>query len=236
MQKNIKTNSAQRGFTLVELSIVLVIIGLIVGGVLVGQSLIQAAKVRAQLTQLDQLDAAMNAFRAKFDCLPGDCAAASGVTNAAGDGNGLIAYSSTWADDLESALAWSQMSSQGMVSGTFTPNATFSTGQIGAAKLGGFIMIGADTTTNYYALANYAADLATTPAIAADAARTIDAKRDDGIPETGSTVAVDDSNDPFGAVDFPADSGNLAACVDTAGIYQTGSKTATCTLRVRASG
>jgi hypothetical protein len=51
---------------------VLVIIGLIVGGVLVGQSLISAAEVRAQITQIEKYNAAVNTFRSKFNAIPGD--------------------------------------------------------------------------------------------------------------------------------------------------------------------
>src|SRR6266852_226786 len=63
---------AERGFTLIELSIVLVIIGLIVGGILVGQDLIKAAQLRATITQLERYDATVNTFRTKFNGLPGD--------------------------------------------------------------------------------------------------------------------------------------------------------------------
>jgi prepilin-type N-terminal cleavage/methylation domain-containing protein len=59
-------------FTLIEMSIVLVIIGLIVGGVLVGQSLISAAAVRAQISQIERYQTAVNAFRDKYSGLPGD--------------------------------------------------------------------------------------------------------------------------------------------------------------------
>ena len=60
------------GFTLIEMSIVLVIIGLIVGGVLVGQSLIAAATVRSQISQIEKYNIAVNTFREKFGFLPGD--------------------------------------------------------------------------------------------------------------------------------------------------------------------
>lgn len=63
----------QRGFTLIELSIVLMVIGLIVGGVLVGRDLIHAAEIRKTISQYEQFNTAVNAFRGKYNCLPGDC-------------------------------------------------------------------------------------------------------------------------------------------------------------------
>ena len=63
----------KKGFTLIELSIVLVIIGLIIGGVLVGQDLIQAGKIRAQVKQLQDFELAYNTFELKYGCMPGDC-------------------------------------------------------------------------------------------------------------------------------------------------------------------
>ncbi len=63
-------------FTLVELAIVLVIIGLIIGGVLVGQTLITVAGLRAQSKQFIQIDTAALVFKNKYADLPGDMPAA----------------------------------------------------------------------------------------------------------------------------------------------------------------
>lgn len=60
------------GFTLLELSIVLVIIGLIVGGVLAGRDLIDAANLRATVSQLEKYNTAVNTFKLKYNALPGD--------------------------------------------------------------------------------------------------------------------------------------------------------------------
>lgn len=61
------------GFTLIELSIVMVIIGLIVGGILAGKALIQQAEVRSAASKLLQFDSSYNAFRLKYNCIMGDC-------------------------------------------------------------------------------------------------------------------------------------------------------------------
>lgn len=60
------------GFTLIELSIVLVIIGLLVGGVLVGRDLISAAEIRSQINQIENYKSSVNAFKLKYGYLPGD--------------------------------------------------------------------------------------------------------------------------------------------------------------------
>lgn len=78
---------AERGFTLVELSIVLVIIGLLIGGILVAQSMIGTAKVTASVKLLQQFDIAVSNFQTQYNSLPGDSALFQG------NGDGLIADS-----------------------------------------------------------------------------------------------------------------------------------------------
>ncbi len=92
----------KRAFTLIELSIVLVIIGLLAGGVLFGRDLIKAAEIRAQISQIERYNTAVHTFRLKYNALPGDMkaseVAAAGFavlpnrvgTQAQGDGNGLL--------------------------------------------------------------------------------------------------------------------------------------------------
>lgn len=83
----------QDGFTLIELSIVLVIISLLVGGVLVGNDLIEAAKLRKDQSLIQEYDTAANTFRLKYNYLPGDLpnAATFGFDAASsGDGNKRI--------------------------------------------------------------------------------------------------------------------------------------------------
>ena len=78
-------------FTLVELSIVLVIIGLIIGGVMVGRDLINTATVRSQVSQIEKYNSAVNTFHGKYGCLPGDCAiAATYGLGQNGNGDGAV--------------------------------------------------------------------------------------------------------------------------------------------------
>jgi len=76
----------RRGFTLIELSIVLVVIGLFIGGILVGKSLVEAAQINAVIRQLTQYDVAVNNFHSKFKQLPGD----TNLLPHPGNNNGII--------------------------------------------------------------------------------------------------------------------------------------------------
>jgi prepilin-type N-terminal cleavage/methylation domain-containing protein len=171
----------QVGFTLIELSIVLVIIGLIVGGVLVGQDLIKAAEIRATIGQYEKYNSAMNTFRTKYNGMPGDLVAAQSTafgldptagahagTTGLGDGNGLI--TDTAATNLnapvgETVLIWQQLSAANLLDGSYGAALTTG-GQLGAsptpalylppAKLGrgNYWIAGSSAGLNYYGLAS----------------------------------------------------------------------------------
>lgn len=68
-----KRGASEKGFTLIELSIVLVIIGLLAAGILVGRDMIRAAELRSVITDVQTFRTAVNTFSVKYNCLPGDC-------------------------------------------------------------------------------------------------------------------------------------------------------------------
>jgi prepilin-type N-terminal cleavage/methylation domain-containing protein len=89
-----KSLKNQDGFTLVEIAIVMVIIGLLIGGVLKGQAMVQNAKVKRVVKQGDELRAAIMTFYDKYGVYPGDENIAAIPPNGAdgeGNGNGQIA-------------------------------------------------------------------------------------------------------------------------------------------------
>lgn len=114
----------QNGFTLIEIAIVLVIIGLLLGGVLKGQELITSARVRNLISQQDGFKAAYFAFQDRYRALPGDYAQATtniiGATQN-GNGNGQIEGGATL---NESILAWEHLSRAGFINGSYTYAAT----------------------------------------------------------------------------------------------------------------
>lgn len=80
-----RCSSCVSGFTLVELSIVIVIIGLIVAGVTAGNALVRQAQLRAVGTNVDKFQAAIYAFKLQYNALPGDFNNASAVWGTACD-------------------------------------------------------------------------------------------------------------------------------------------------------
>lgn len=120
--------SKRSGFSLVELSIVLVVLGLLVGGVLSGQSLIRAAELRSISTEYGKFNTARLSFRDKYFALPGDMSnayqfwgaacganATTSSTGCNGDGDGII---ETIAPS-ENVKAWEHMVRAGLIEGSY---------------------------------------------------------------------------------------------------------------------
>jgi len=113
----------QSGFTLIEIAIVLVIIGLLLGGVLKGQELITSARVRNLISTQDGIKAAYFGFQDRYRALPGDYSGPNAQANIpnmpgafGGNGDGRILNQAA-AD--EQVLAWMHMSNAGFLTGAY---------------------------------------------------------------------------------------------------------------------
>lgn len=110
----------QAGFTLIEISIVLVIIGLLLGGVLKGQQLIENAKIKRVNNDFTGIGAAVYAYIDRYNALPGDDINAKVRWSSLdeGDGNGSITgdWDSTTAGD-ESYELWSHLRQSNLIGG-----------------------------------------------------------------------------------------------------------------------
>ncbi len=162
-----KHHPKQSAFTLVELAIVLVIIGLIVGGVLVGRDLIRIAQLQAVISEKERITAALFTFRAKYNALAGDMSNAHQYfgddcgtnttdinTGCNGNGDGFINVEARG----ETHKAWEHLSRGGLVKGEFT----------GSGTLDGTMIVHSPTNVpsarypnGYWSLTNQAADMAT---------------------------------------------------------------------------
>ena len=111
----------QAGFTLIEIAIVLVIMGLLLGGVLRAQEFITSARVRNLIVQQDGIKGAYFGFIDRYRSLPGDyAAAATTIANATmnGDGNGQVQMNNGAVN--EHILVWEHLSREELISGTYS--------------------------------------------------------------------------------------------------------------------
>lgn len=117
----------KNGFTLIELSVVIVIIGLIVAGIVAGQSLVEQANLRANITGMNKYLAAVNSFRLQYGYYPGDMPNAddywSSVATGNGDGEiywGVGSNSPSCNSTGESQYAWVHLGRSGLVEKEYT--------------------------------------------------------------------------------------------------------------------
>lgn len=195
---------------MIELSIVIVVIGLIIGGVMTGRSMIRAAELRSVITDANAYISAANQFREMYRLLPGDATSAASYWSATANGNGDGAVTGA-----ERFRFWEQLNLAGFVEKRFSgqqgaggaedfvidPNGTPNAPNARIAFTGfGFYYanISASTTTYAVNLGNaltYGKSGAANSGPPANAALSppdawgIDKKTDDGRPGTGKWVA-----------------------------------------------
>ena len=153
------TSSKEKGFTLVELAIVMIIIGLLIGGVLKGQELINNAQVTSTITTLQSVDVAIGTFADIYNSFPGDmqnptsrlpsCAAttpcASATVGDTGDGRITQNVGEAVLAGTESLAFWAQLAAAELISGVnINPiSAPINAGdELLAADVGGAFNIG----------------------------------------------------------------------------------------------
>jgi prepilin-type N-terminal cleavage/methylation domain-containing protein len=207
---------SERGFTLVELAIVMVIIGLLIGGVLKGQELIANARVTGTVADLKNTDAAINGFLDKYAGLPGDIATpntrigncTTAPCNRAGNVNSRIEQSAgsnpaTFpVANTESGAMFPQLAAADMISGINGTGGAVFGGIYPALKIGGGMWVSYLSTitgppTNLAANRHYASMngvagniTATNGVMTGLQAAQIDRKIDDGRPNTGTVQTV----------------------------------------------
>jgi prepilin-type N-terminal cleavage/methylation domain-containing protein len=226
MTRRRTTMKRQSGFTLVEIAIVLVIIGLLLGGILKGQELINSARVRNLADTATGIQAAYYGFVDRYRRVPGDwnvagASQAIGTTiPVGGNDNGQIDNGTAGAVDYEEPNAmWVQMAAAGFITGTYTAgNGTVAadaapTNANGVTPLNAFnnVMI-LGRTDDFLNAPSARLHLVMGRGIPVDVMRELDLKLDDGQPSTGDLRAA-----PTAATWFT--DGNIggqdATCVDT---------------------
>ena len=190
-------NNKQSGFTLIEIAIVLVIIGLLLGGVLKGQELINSAKVKNFATDFRNIPLFIYGFQDKYRSLPGDDSQVVSKVNGAtlattpvgsAQSNGVIegAWDSTTATD-ESFLFWQHVRLAGLASG---PTNVADTNYAPRNADGGVIGITSNNNAAPYIAGMQGTYLVCSRGILGKYARQLDASTDDGCPNTGTMRAI----------------------------------------------
>src|SRR5258708_15136966 len=183
----------QHGFTLVEIAIVLVIIGLLLGGILKGQEMITQAKIKNVIADFSGISAAYHGYVDRYKKIPGDDPCAGGVVSAsscgtttgrwtgaaAGSGIGVVGgkYNSTTAAD-ESRLWWDHLRRAGFVSGVGD--------QQPFNALSGQIGVQTGDSAGGAALGGFAGIIICSANLPDKIAIATDTQMDDGVPNAGT--------------------------------------------------
>src|SRR5262245_21140436 len=214
----------QGGLSLVEMAIVLVVIGLLVGAYLFGQELMVTGRSKAVIIQLNELSAAVSAYKDRYRAIPGDDAQAqarwnltgipAAVPSSPGDGRVDGAYNQAAAvPEAESRLFWWHLRQAGLIVGTTDPASPMLAAQQPLNAVGGLVGVtmGAGPTT--LGLTNLIVCTANLPAkIAID----VDTRLDDGKSGEGAVrgqlQTAPNENLGAAATNYVEDSGSYLVC------------------------
>jgi prepilin-type N-terminal cleavage/methylation domain-containing protein len=186
----------QQGFTLVEIAIVLVIIGLLLGGILKGQEMITQAKIKNVVADFSGISAAYYGYQDRYRAIPGDDANAPtrwGVAASANPGDGIVqgTYNDTSVSpsSVESRLWWLHLRRAGFVGGTGDQQPTNAViGMIGVQTGDG---TSAPPTTPGATLGGLASLIMCSANLPDKIAIAVDSQMDDGQPGAGGVRAFD---------------------------------------------
>jgi prepilin-type N-terminal cleavage/methylation domain-containing protein len=208
---------SQSGFTLIEIAIVLVIIGLLLGGILKGQELINSARVKSLASDFRNIPVFIYGYQDKFRALPGDDSAvvmhltnAIAATTGGTTGNGVIegAWDST-TTTVESYLFWQHVRLAGLAPGTTTvgaadyPPLNAAGGRLGVQSAAPFTSM---TSGTYFICST---------GISGRFAKQLDTQLDDGVPNTGSMQSGITATNPAStaALGILDDATNYTVCM-----------------------
>lgn len=208
-------NKKQAGFSLIESSIVLVIMGFLIGGVLKGKELIESARLKRVISQFNEYRLATSAFLDKYDALPGDFNKAStlikqGLKN--GNGNGIVDGSGL-VSGSEALNFWTHLAAAGLM-GSPGPEGKENVGEFGKGAPESSIGGGFTVENNphglsglWFILGKKEGDHGNGGLLTPSQAQGIDKKIDNGYPTSGKVRAMDGSNV------------SSHACVSAEGLY-----------------
>lgn len=199
------------GFSLIELAIVLIIVGLIAGGIFKGQDLLESAKIRSVLSDIQRYRTAVSLYHDAFGYYPGDDPQAQtrfGGDVSNGNGDGLI-------NNNEINSFWTHLAKAGHVQTSEPPS----------TKLGGKVSVKANPRDglagNWFVLGSNSENGSEGPLFTPKQASLIKSKADDGAPNEGVIRIVDGKGAQQGQ------------CIKNDGHYNLQNSNPACTLLIK---